>query len=260
MAKFLDERQEEDLESTPESFESTDITEETVEEEENLVPEKYQNKSVEELVQMHQEAEKLVGKQSSEVGELRKVVDDYIVNQQTQLAQQPKESVEEVDFFSEPNKAVSNAIENHPSVKEAKHAAQEYRKTTALSQLQSKHPEMQEILQDEKFLEWIKGSSVRTRLLKEADQQFDVEAADELFSNWKERQQMIGTTANAEKSQRKQQIKSASTGSSSGSGEKASRKIYRRADIINLMRTDPNRYQSLSEEILKAYAEGRVKS
>ena len=34
---------------------------------------------------MHQEAEKLLGKQSSEVGELRKVVDDHI---QTQLAQQ----------------------------------------------------------------------------------------------------------------------------------------------------------------------------
>lgn len=256
MATFLDERQEEDLESTPESF---DTVEETVEEV-NLVPEKYQNKSVEELVQMHQEAEKLVGKQSSEVGELRKVVDDYIVNQQTQLSQQQTESVEEIDFFSEPDKAVSNAIENHPSVREAKQVAQEYRKTTALSQLQSKHPEMNTILQDEKFLEWIKGSNVRTKLLKQADQQFDVEAADELFSNWKERQQMIGTTADAEKSQRKQQIKSASTGSSSGSGEKASRKIYRRADIINLMRTDPNRYQALSEEILKAYAEGRVKS
>ena len=256
MATFLDERQEEDLESTPESF---DTVEETVEEV-NLVPEKYQNKSVEELVQMHQEAEKLVGKQSSEVGELRKVVDDYIVNQQTQLSQQQTESVEDIDFFSEPDKAVSNAIENHPSVREAKQVAQEYRKTTALSQLQSKHPEMNTILQDEKFLEWIKGSNVRTKLLKQADQQFDVEAADELFSNWKERQQMIGTTADAEKSQRKQQIKSASTGSSSGSGEKASRKIYRRADIINLMRTDPNRYQALSEEILKAYAEGRVKS
>jgi hypothetical protein len=256
MATFLDERQEEDLESTPESF---DTVEETVEEV-NLVPEKYQNKSVEELVQMHQEAEKLVGKQSSEVGELRKVVDDYIVNQQTQLSQQQTESVEDIDFFSEPDKAVSNAIENHPSVREAKQVAQEYRKTTALSQLQSKHPEMNTILQDEKFLEWIKGSNVRTKLLKQADQQFDVEAADELFSNWKERQQMIGTTADAEKSQRKQQIKSASTGSSSGSGERASRKIYRRADIINLMRTDPNRYQALSEEILKAYAEGRVKS
>ena len=30
---------------------------------------------------MHQEAEKLLGRQSSEVGELRKVVDDYISSQ-----------------------------------------------------------------------------------------------------------------------------------------------------------------------------------
>ena len=256
MAKFLDERPVEDDDSITESFEET---EEQFEEEVNSVPEKYQNKSIEELVQMHQEAEKLVGKQSSEVGELRKVVDEYI-HQQTQLTQQTNEPVEEIDFFSEPDKAVSNAIENHPSVREAKQVAQEYRKTTALSQLQSKHPEMNTILQDEKFLEWIKGSNVRTRLLQQADQQFDVEAADELFSTWKERQQMIGTTADAEKSQRKQQVKAASTGSSSGSGEKASRKIYRRADIINLMRTDPARYQALSDEILKAYAEGRVKS
>jgi hypothetical protein len=255
MAKFLDERPEEDDDSITESFEETEQFQEEV----NSVPEKYQNKSIEELVQMHQEAEKLVGKQSSEVGELRKVVDEYI-HQQTQLTQQTNEPVEEIDFFSEPDKAVSNAIENHPSVREAKQVAQEYRKTTALSQLQSKHPEMNTILQDEKFLEWIKGSNVRTRLLQQADQQFDVEAADELFSTWKERQQMINTTADAEKSQRKQQVKAASTGSSSGSGEKASRKIYRRADIINLMRTDPARYQALSDEILKAYAEGRVKS
>jgi len=255
MAKFLDERPAEDDDSITESFEETEEFQEEV----NSVPEKYQNKSIEELVQMHQEAEKLVGKQSSEVGELRKVVDEYI-HQQTQLTQQMNEPVEEIDFFSEPDKAVSKAIENHPSVREAKQVAQEYRKTTALSQLQSKHPEMNTILQDEKFLEWIKGSNVRTRLLQQADQQFDVEAADELFSTWKERQQMIGTTADAEKSQRKQQVKAASTGSSSGSGEKASRKIYRRADIINLMRTDPARYQALSDEILKAYAEGRVKS
>jgi len=255
MAKFLDERPAEDDDSITESFEETLQFQEEV----NSVPEKYQNKSIEELVQMHQEAEKLVGKQSSEVGELRRVVDEYI-HQQTQLTQQTNEPVEEIDFFSEPDKAVSNAIENHPSVREAKQVAQEYRKTTALSQLQSKHPEMNTILQDEKFLEWIKGSNVRTRLLQQADQQFDVEAADELFSTWKERQQMIGTTADAEKSQRKQQVKAASTGSSSGSGEKASRKIYRRADIINLMRTDPARYQALSDEILKAYAEGRVKS
>ena len=46
--------------------------------EETTIPDKYQGKSLEEVVQMHQEAEKLLGRQSSEVGELRRVVDDYI--------------------------------------------------------------------------------------------------------------------------------------------------------------------------------------
>ena len=253
MAKFIDERPKEDV-----STESFEAVEEVAEEEGSSIPDKYRNKSVEELVQMHQEAERLVGKQSSEVGELRRVVDEYI-NQQTQLAQK-QEPVEEVDFFAEPDKAVSKAIDNHPSVKEARQMAQEYRKSTALAQLQTKHPDMNSILQDAKFLEWVQSSTMRTKLLRQADQQFDVEAADELFSNWKERQELLGTTAKAEQSQRKQQVKAASTGSSSGSSEKASRKIYRRADIINLMRTDPARYQALSDEILKAYAEGRVKS
>ena len=66
---------------------------------------------------MHQEAEKLLGKQSSEVGELRGVVDDYI---QTQLAQQqaPVQQQEEddTDFFVDPQAAVNRAIENHPKI------------------------------------------------------------------------------------------------------------------------------------------------
>jgi len=52
------------------------------------IPDKYQGKSAQELVQMHQEAEKLLGRQSSEVGELRKVVDNYI---QTQLTTEPQQ-------------------------------------------------------------------------------------------------------------------------------------------------------------------------
>ena len=43
-----------------------------------------------------------------------------------------------------------------------------------------------------------------------------------------------------------------------GSGE-SSRKVYRRADLIRLKMTDPQRYESLSDEIMAAYAEGRVK-
>jgi len=224
------------------------------------IPEKYQSKSLEQVVQMHQEAEKLLGRQSSEVGELRKVVDDYITSQPQQTApQQYVEPEEDIDYFTDPQAAVNRAIENHPKIKEAQAYSTQYRKQTSLATLQSKHPDMQDILKDEKFADWIKASKIRTQLFVEADQQFNSEAADELFSLWKERKTVAQQTAVVEKQARKQQLKAANTGSAQGSAEGNRRKIYRRADIIKLMRTDPERYQAISEEILAAYAEGRVK-
>jgi hypothetical protein len=80
-----------------------------------------------------------------------------------------------------------------------------------------------------------------------------------LLTTWKERTQVVNQSKEVEKVQRKQAVKAASTGSSKGSGETASKKTYRRADIIELMRTNPDRYQALSDEIMAAYAEGRVK-
>ncbi len=224
------------------------------------VPEKYQNKSLEEVVQMHQEAEKLLGRQSSEVGELRKVVDDYITNQ-TQLAapQQPVEPEDDLDYFTDPQAAVNRAIENHPKIREAEEYTAQYKKQTSLAQLQNKHPDMQNILQEEAFADWIKSSKIRTQLFVEADQNYNADAADELFTLWKERKGIAQQTAAVEKKARKQQIKAANTGNAQGSAEASRRKVYRRADIIKLMKTDPDRYQALSEEIFKAYQEGRVK-
>lgn len=222
------------------------------------IPEKYQGKSAQELVRMHQEAEKLLGRQSSEVGELRKVVDNFIQAQPIQAPQQ-EEKVEEIDFFTDPEKAMAQAIQNHPKIKEAESASQQYKMQTALSALKANHPDMESILQDTKFAEWIEASKVRTKLFVAADKQYDYEAADELFNLWKERQQMIGQAATAEKQSRKQAVKNASTGSASGSSESSPKKIYRRADIIKLMKEDPNRYAALQDEIMRAYAEKRVR-
>ena len=261
MATLLDERLEEEQEQQAEQVE--DYGDDPVEQETQAeIPDKYRGKSAEDLVRMHQEAEKLLGRQSSEVGELRQVVDSYI---QTQLSNQQaptqqQETVDEVDFFSDPEGAVKRAIDNHPKIKEAENISKQYQKTTALSQLQKDHPDMQNILTDDKFAEWIKGSKIRTQLYVRADKQYDYEAANELFSLWKERRQVVEQTVKAEKQDRKQAVRNASTGSATGSSETKTRKIYRRADIIKLMRTDPERYQSLSDEIMKAYQEGRVRN
>ena len=228
--------------------------------EEPRIPDKYQGKSLEEVVQMHQEAEKLLGRQSGEVGELRKVVDDYISSQtQPQAPQQYVEPEDDIDYFTDPQAAVNRAIENHPKIKEAQEYTTQYKKQSSLATLNNKHPDMQDILKDPKFAEWIQASKIRTQLFVQADQQFDAEAADELFSLWKERKTVAQQTVQVEKQARKQQIKAANTGNARGSAEGSRKKVYRRADIIKLMRTDPERYQALSEEILRAYSEGRVK-
>jgi hypothetical protein len=233
------------------------------------VPEKYRDKSFKEVVQMHQEVEKIFNQHSAEVGnsrkelnELRQVVDNYI---QTELSpkeapeQQQIDDSEDVDFFVDPQKAVDSRIANHPKIKEAEAYTQQYKQQATLAQLRSRHPEMDSILQDPKFAEWIKGSKVRTKLFVEADRSYDYDAADELFTLYKERSNVVQQTANAELAARKNSVKSANTGNARGSAEGTRKKVYRRADIVKLMRDDPERYQSLSDELLRAYAEGRVK-
>src|SRR5210317_2308466 len=137
----------EEVEAQPEA-----PVEASQEETEDEIPDKYRGKSVAEIVRMHQEAEKLLGRQSAEVGELRQVVDSYIQTQLSQQSapQQQDETVDEVDFFSDPETAVKRAIDNHPKIREAEQINAEYRKTTALSQLQANHPDMETILKDEK--------------------------------------------------------------------------------------------------------------
>lgn len=252
----------ENVDNINEEVNETQFEEEVTEQpqEQSTIPEKYQGKSMEEIVQMHQEAEKLLGRQSGEVGELRKVVDDYISQSiTTQAPQQTVEPEEDIDYFTDPQGAVNRAIENHPKIREAEEYTVQYKQQAALATLNTKHPDMQEILGDSKFAEWIKASKIRTQLFVAADQQYDADAADELFTLWKERRAVTQQTAVVEKQARKQQLKSANTGNARGSNETTRKKIYRRADIIKLMRTDPDRYTALADEIMAAYAEGRVK-
>ena len=263
-AMMLDPQPEEDnvdaIENEVDEIQQEEEVEQPQAEEQGL-PDKYQGKSLEEVVQMHQEAEKLLGRQSSEVGELRKVVDDYISTQTQPTApqQQHVEPEDDIDYFTDPQAAVNRAIENHPKIREAQQYTEQYKKQSSLATLQAKHPDMQTILNDPKFAEWIKASKIRTQLFVAADQQYDSDSADELFTLWKERKVVAQQTANVEKQARKQTLKAANTGNARGSSAGTRKKVYRRSDIIKLMKTDPERYQALSNEILQAYAEGRVK-
>ena len=60
------------IDDDKEEFGELEIEEQKIEQKPEL-PEKYREKSLDEIVRMHQEAEKLIGKQAQEVGEVRKL-------------------------------------------------------------------------------------------------------------------------------------------------------------------------------------------
>jgi hypothetical protein len=223
---------------------------------EEELPDKYQGKSLKDLVQMHQEAEKALGRQGSEVGELRKLVDNHILSNT-----QPKEeeqSEEPIDFWTDPEKAIEQRLSNHPKIRELEAEKIRTSRETSQARLAQKHPDYQEILGDEAFAQWIQSSKIRTKLFIEADQQYDTDSADELFSLWKERKQLSEATVKSDSAARKEQVRKASTGNARGSNTPPPRKTYRRSDLITLMERDPELYASRADEFLRAYAEKRV--
>lgn len=248
---------EEQPQETPQSQETPEPAPQEV------IPEKYKGKSIEDIVKMHQEAEKLIGRQAQEVHEVRSLA-DQLLKQQLESKQQekPAETVQEEDFFADPKQAVSRTVEQHPAVLEAKQAALELKRMQTAQKLQSKHPDFMDIAQNAEFHEWVKASPIRVDLFTKADAEFDFPAADELLSTYKaikgvqateKKTQAAATEAKAQETALR-----AAAVDTGGTGE-TSRKIYRRADLIKLKMTDPDRYMALQDEILAAYAEGRVK-
>lgn len=261
MATFQDEgeeaQQDEEQFSSVDEIEQQPQEETPVEQEEDDIPSKYKGKSIKDVVRMHQEAEKAMGKQGSEVGELRRIVDDFVKTQTVAKQQAPDDS-EEVDFFSDPEKAIARAIEKHPKIRQAEEFNERMKRTQVSSALKEAHPDFEQITKDSEFKEWITKSKVRQELFSRADSAFDFDAADELLTTWKERQQIVQQTQAVEKIERKQAVKAASTGSSRGTGE-SSTKIYLRSDIRDLMQKDPDRYIANADIFLQAYREGRVR-
>ena len=221
------------------------------------MPEKYRQKSLEEVVKMHQEAEKLIGKQAQEVGEVRKLADE-LIKQNLSSKQQPIEKEPEVDFFENPQEAVRRTVDNHPDVLAASQAGQEFKKMQIQQKLAQEHPDFGQIAQDTDFVNWVKSSPIRLGLYAKADGEFDYDSANELLSTYKQlRGIKAKQTTDAGETQRKSNLKAASV-DVGGSGESGKR-VYRRADLIRLKMTDPDRYEQLSGEIMQAYQDGRVR-
>ena len=267
MAKFEDPIQEElEFDSVEEEQIPEEQVEEVAQEEqpELEIPSKYQGKSINDIVKMHQEAEKLIGKQAQEVGEVRRLADELLKRglSQSKAVEDPKEEVDPtLRYYEDPVGAVNSAVDNHPAIKEAKQQAFAYKQQQVEQKLRQDFPNFDEVIQDPQFFEWIKVSPIRTRLFTEAHSQYDYDSAVELLSTWnimnKEKQVTQPNMVTESKKETAKNLKAATV--DTGSPAPSSKKTYRRSDLINLRLRDPDRYYAMQDEIMDAYATGRVK-
>jgi len=223
------------------------------------IPEKFQGKSVEDIVKSYTELEKLHGRQSREYGELRKLADDLVMRSMQPAT--PAVPEEPVDIYTDPDKYIAKAIESNPRLQQIEAAAVSAKRTELLTELQNKYGKVDEIVSDPDFQDWVSKSRVRTELFVRADKGLDKDAALELLDTWTERK-MITKTKEARQEQEErlgQELSAAGSVKGNSGASEGSKKVYRRADIIRLQITDPKRYQQLVPEIRQAYSEGRVK-
>jgi hypothetical protein len=231
------------------------------------MPEKYKGKSLDEIVRMHQEAEKLIGRQAQEVGEVRKLADSLLKQQlETKHDKQP-EPAQEIDWFEDPQKAINQALESNPVLKQLQEQQAVQAQRAALDVIEKSHPDFVSVAQSEDFQQWVGESKVRQRLYNDANN-YDVDSALELLDNYKSlrglKQQKEETSKAADEALKKtdsegrsKALKAAAV-QQGGTGE-TGKPVYRRADLIRLRMQDPIRYESMADEILNAYAEGRVR-
>ena len=231
------------------------------------LPEKYRGKALDEIIKMHQEAEKLIGRQAQEVGEVRKLADSLLKQQLESKHDTQPSKAQEIDWFEDPERAVKQAVENNPILKKMQEEQAKQAQLVALQTIEKAHPDFVSVAQSDDFQQWVTSSKIRTRLYEQASD-YDVDSALELLDTYKSlrniKQQQQETVKAADESLKKVEAETRSKNlktaavQQGGTGE-STKPVYRRADLIRLRMQDPTRYESMAEEILQAYADGRVR-
>lgn len=219
----------------------------------------YAGKTPEELEAIILEQKNMIGRQSNEVGEVR----EKIARLEGQVAGQVQPQVEakpvEVDYFGDPANAITTSIENSPQLKATQNELADLKAQFRLQNLYSQHNDAESVLKNQQFREWISKDPIKTAAYSGAIQVLDAPVLSQLIADFK------NATANPEvealrNQDPKQTVRKAATGNVSSSGVAPTQKRISRAEIQDLINSDPDKYRRMkaSGKLREAYQSGRI--
>lgn len=234
------------------------------EDHEDDVPDKYRGKSIADIIEMHRNAERELGRKANELHEYKQLSGSIVERQlkQPKSDEVPTQSKADIDLDSlleKPAEVINSILESHPVLKQLQESVQVQQRAAKEDAFFKKYPNAKQIVGTEHFQEWVSASPVRTKMLREAHYNYDFEMGGELLDLYSQIHAVALAEATEKRNSDAAKIEGSARGSSS-SGKAKRQKIYSKEQVIKLMQSDPYRYQQLCEgDLGKAFEEGRVR-
>lgn len=208
------------------------------------IPEKYKEKTVDDLIDMHVNLEKVLRRQGNELGQLRKLTDTQSQllavstragspqpGQNTAAEPHKPAPITAEALLTRPDEALNQAVSSNPSVTQQNHRLNQIEMNLARKEFESKNTTYRDDVNDPQFQEWVVGSATRQRLLQTLHTNYDFGAGQELWELWNEHKEAKG----AAEAVRNQKVNAATTVRGSSAEVTPSNKpIYSRAKLAEL--------------------------
>ncbi len=247
----------------------------TEESDDSFLPSKWTGKTEKERAEMYKNLESAYGRQANELGTTRKLADEILQNKraadlgEAPAPRQPRQvTVSAADLLERPSEVFTRELHAVESTLEElvdRKLSERDAKTEAAT-FEDRHPDAAELIGSEEFAKFVADSPIRKRAVALVQRTGDAETADALLTEFKATAQPSATREErpdvaVERGAERAREVSFESGSARGNsrGDNSDKPTYRRVDLMKLKATDPDRYSMLGDEILRAYAEGRVK-
>lgn len=251
---------------TTDSKTDTDAEDDGDEVPEDKIPARLKGKSLSQVYAEFAGLEREYSRQGNELGEhremLRQTLDTILQSNNRATPEEPEEVTDE-DLQSP--EGVRKLVEREIAPVKARAATAEQK--LLVVEFNERHPGFQQTVKTPEFQEFVKSSRYRASLLQKASN-YDMDAADELFTAWEEKVAAAKADGTDEDEQedpavtKRRKLRQASTetgGAGKGAGGKGGKKVWKSVEIHRLYNNDREKYNEQIEEIKLAYREGRVK-
>lgn len=227
-----------------------------------VMPEKFVGKSVEDVVKSYQNLEQDHGRKSNEIGELRKLTDDILRQKVEPVKDDSTSQSNEVGFdelIEDPQAAIDKVLSTNPRLAALEANIQTSAQATAHNAILKRHSDADTVVASPEFQQWLMENPGRQRTFADASNNLDIDMADSMLDIYKSgREAKTNEAVETRDTNAKESLKKATNekGNKNSGGRKP---IYKRKELIHMKVHDPQRWESMSDDIRQAYADGRVR-